>query len=61
MGLGFTAPLIAADNHMIKRPVKLDSGLACHGCESRKKEDIKSILIPLKNPLITKIRDEQND
>jgi len=40
MGLGFTAPLIAADNHMIKRPVKLDSGLACHGCESRKKEDI---------------------
>ena len=43
MGLGFTAPLIAADNHMIKRPVKLDSGLACHGCESRKKEDIKSI------------------
>ena len=24
-------PLIAADNHMIERPVKLDSGFARHG------------------------------
>ena len=38
--------LIAADNHMVKRSVILDSGLACHGAKTNRREDTKSILRP---------------
>ena len=38
--------LIAADNHMVERSVKLDSGFACHGAKTSRREDIKSILRP---------------
>ena len=38
--------LITADNHMVERSVILDSGLACHGAKTSRREDTKSILRP---------------
>jgi hypothetical protein len=33
-------PLIAAHNHMKQRPVKFDSGLACHGAKVARKKTL---------------------
>ena len=41
-----SVPLIPTHDHMIQRPVKLYSGLACHARQRSHNEDSKSILRP---------------